>query len=151
MSLINTLFSEAVKILPANAAFGTAIAATTLYPASGSFISVRGLHRFAFFIRAGGLNSALTCQVQQAAAIDGTPKDITGAVKVVPADGDDKYYIIEVGCDRLDTNNGYDFVSLYVTGAAGSDDFLDITFLGFGDKQPVTQSSDVATPVNVVG
>jgi hypothetical protein len=134
--------------------FNTAIADGE-FPASGSYIDVGDYERFAFIIRAGTLNSALTVQVQQAAAIDSTAKDITGAVTTVAAsgdDGDNSLHIIEVETRRLDLNNGYNFVTLDITGAAGSDDYADILFVGINPHQaPVTQTADTTVTVFVGG
>src|SRR5690606_38026413 len=104
--------------------------------------------RFAFLIRVGTLTSALTCKVQQATADDGTAKDITNATATVAADDDNETYLIEVETRRLDRNNDYSYVTLDVSGAAGSDDYLDIVFLGINPHQaPVTQPSGTNTPV----
>ena len=145
--LINTLFSEAMKIQ--QIFVGGEITAQD-YPASGSFISVRGLHRFAFLIGVGTIDSILTCKIQQADAIDGTPKDITDAVIVIPADGDDKWYIVEREVGHLDMNNGYDHVLLDVAGATGNDNAA-VFFLGYGARVPVTQGADYGARVVVVG
>jgi hypothetical protein len=145
--LINTLFSEAMKIQ--QIFVGGEIAAQD-YPASGSFISVRGMHRFAFLIGVGTIDSALTCKIQQADAIDGTPKDITDAVIVIPADGDNKWYMVESEVGHLDMNNGFDHVLLDVAGATGNDNAA-VFFLGYGKRVPVEQGADFGARVVVVG
>lgn len=122
------------------------------YPASGSYIDVSGFERFAFLIAAGALDSELTCQVQQAATISGTAKDVTGAVVTVPADGDDKWYMVEVQTDNLDSNNGYNYVTLDVTGPAGSNDYAAIIFLGLNPRKiPVTQGATFGAATAVAG
>lgn len=111
------------------------------FPASGSYIDVSDFERFAFVISAGfGLDSVLTCQVQQAATISGTAKDITGAVWVMGATDDGKWAVIDVETRKLDLNNGYNYVTMDITGASGND-YCHVLFLGFnGGSKPVTQS-----------
>ena len=141
-------FSEQVYIKTCNA-FGTAIADGD-FPASASYIDVSGFERFAFLIKAGTLNSALTCKVQQATAIDGTPSDVTSATVAVGATDDNEVFIIEVETRKLLAAG--QFVTLDVAGAAGSDDFLSITFLGINPASaPVTQPATTNTPVIVAG
>jgi hypothetical protein len=146
----NILFSEAVVIKQLNTNAAVTVAKL---PASTAFIDVSEFNRFAFLIGAGALNSALTFQVQQDTSATATAaiKDITGAVVVVPADGDDKWSLIEVQTDHLDINNDFRFVTLNNTGAAAGDDYAAIYFLGFGAKVPVTQGADKGTIVTVAG
>lgn len=114
------------------------------FPASGSFIDVSDFEKFAFVVRAGTLDSELTLKVQQADAIDGTPKDVTGATDVVAATDDNDLFIVEVETNHLDINNDYHFVTLDVAGAAGSNDYLDILFVGIlKGSLPVTQPATV--------
>lgn len=149
MSRIQT-FTEQVYVLGCNS-FNTAIA-DGRFPASGSFIDVADMTRFVFQIKAGTLDSALTCQVQQAATVSGTPKDVTGAVCTVAATDDNTTWLIEVESRKLDISNGYRYVTLYVTGQAGSNDYLDINFFGVNTRaQPVTQPATTNTPVIVAG
>jgi len=77
---VNELLSEAAVIKQLNVEVALAVAS---YPASGAFIDVSQYERFAFLVQAGVLDSAITCQVQQAATINGALKDITGAVVVI--------------------------------------------------------------------
>ena len=145
----NQYLSEVTKIQPLNVE--TAVAAQ-LYPTSGNFIDVSNHERFAFLVAAGALNSALTFQVQQATAVNGTPKDVTGAVSIVGATDDNKWHLIEVQASALDINNDYRYVTLKSTGAAGGDDYAAITFFGFNSKsRPVTQGSDKAAIVILNG
>ncbi|MFA5836179.1 MAG: hypothetical protein WC837_04400 [Bellilinea sp.] len=145
---INELFSEAAVIKQLNVAVALAVAS---YPASGAFIDVSRFERFAFLIQAGTLTSATTCQVQQAATINGVLKDVTGAVVIIPDTGDDKWYLIEVETDHLDSNNGYNYVTLTLAGPALADDFGAITFFGFNGDQPATQGADKGAVVVVAG
>jgi hypothetical protein len=147
--MFNQLFSEAVLIQQLNVEDAVAVQS---YPASAAFIDVSGYERFSFLVQAGALDTALTFQVQQAAAINGSPKDVTGAVAVVAATDDDKWALIEVQTARLDINNDYHFVTLKATGASGGNDYAAITFFGVnpGSKK-VTQGADCAQVVSVVG
>ena len=113
------------------------------FPASGSYIDVSDYERFAFLIVAGGSDTALTAQVQQAAAIDSTAKDVTGAVQTISATGDGTIYLIEVETRRLDLNNGYNYVTLDITGQSGSNDTLAMIFCAINPGVvPVTQTHD---------
>ena len=145
---MNELFSEAAVIQQLNVETALAVAS---YPASGSFIDVSKFERFAFLVQAGALDSATTCQVQQAATINGALKDVTNAVQIIPADGDNKWYLIEVETDHLDSNNGYNYVTLTLAGPAGANDFGAITFFGFNGDQPATQGADKGAVVIVAG
>lgn len=149
-NLINILFSEAVKIHILNK--GTALSAAK-YPTSGNFKSVRGVKRFAVVGIVNAVNSATTVQVQQATADDGTPKNITDAVHIIPADGseDGKWFCIEVEANHMDINNGYKYVTVDVSGAAGGNDLVTLLLLELtGDKVPVTQTA-LSEAVNIVG
>jgi hypothetical protein len=145
---INRKLVESLKIQPLNKEVAVAAA---LYPLSGSFIDVSRFERFAFLIAAGALNSALTLQVQQATAVDGTPKDVTDAVVVVAATDDDQWFVIEVQTAKMDINNDYRYVTLKATGAADSDDFAAITFFGYGDYQPIAQGDTLEEAVFIGG
>ena len=147
--MLNQLFSEGTYIQQLNVE--DAVAAQ-LYPTSGNFIDASKFERFGFLVGAGALTTELTFQVQQATAVNGTPKDITDAVVVVPANGDDKWYLVEVQTDRLDINNDYRYVTLKSTGASGGDDYAAIYFFGVNPgSKPVTQGADCGDVVAVVG
>lgn len=118
------------------------------FPASGSFLDVSDTLRFGFIIHAGGSDTALTCQVQQAATVSGTPKNVTDAVQTISATGDGTVYLIEVETRKLDLNNGYNYVTLDVSGQAGSNDTLAIIFWSIPRVAPVTQTN---TAVIVAG
>ena len=144
------LFSEAVKVHVLNK--GTALAVAK-YPTSGNFKRIGGKKRFGIMVIVNAVNSACVLQVQQATAANGTPKNIDGAVKTIAADGSDdgKWSIIEVDTAKMDINNGYQYITVDVTGASGSNDLATILLLEFaGDKIPVTQV-DFDEAVNVVG
>lgn len=149
-NLINQLFSEVVKVHVLEEGDALSVAK---YPTSGNFKSMRGVHRFAVIGIVNAVDSATTIQVQQATAADGSPKNITGAVHIIPADGseDGKWFCIEVEVSHMDSNNGYKFVTVDVSGVAGANDTVTLLLLEFaGGKLPVTQS-DLAAAVNVVG
>jgi len=130
--------------------FNTALADGS-FPSSGSYIDVSDFERFVFLVRAGTLDSALTIKVQQAAAINGTPQDITGATTTIATSGDtgdNSLHMIEVETRKLDLNNGYKFATLTVSGAAGSNDYIDAIFLGINPHQvPVAKDANVVTVV----
>jgi hypothetical protein len=131
--------ADKLALMPCNN-FNTAIVDGE-FPASGSFIEVGEYQHVAFLIRAGTLDSALTCQVQQAAAINGATKDVTGAVVVVGAGDDNELVSVEVEVAKLDLANNYHYLTLDVSGAAGGNDYLDILFVGMNPrKTPVTQN-----------
>jgi hypothetical protein len=127
--------------------------AAALYPTSTNFIDVQDFDRFAFLIAAGALDSALTLQVQQDTSATSTDlKDVDGAVVTIAATGDDKWYLIEVDTSKLDSNNGFHYVTLEVAGPAGGNDYGAILFFGFGKgSRPVTQGADRGDAVFVGG
>ena len=145
---VNELLSEAAKIVQLNVEVALAAAS---YPASGAFIDVSQFERFAFLVQAGVLDSEITCQVQQAATINGALKNVTGAVAVIAATGDSKWYLIEVQTNQLDINNGYNYVTLTLTGPAGINDFGAITFFGLDGPAPAVQGADKGAIVVVAG
>lgn len=121
------------------------------YPASGSFINVGDFGRFGFLIHCGALANQQTFQVRQATAVNGTLKDVEGAVKIVATGGADKWYLIEVDVDHLDTDGGYVFVTLQNAGGS-TGDYADLFFLGtVPGIAPVTQGSDFGAAVRVIG
>jgi hypothetical protein len=148
--LINQLFHEVVKVHVLEE--GDALTNAS-YPTSGNFVNVGGAHRFAVVGIVNAVNSAITVQAQQAITVDGTPKNIAGAAYVIPDDGsaDGKWFIINVDTALMDSNNGYKFVTVAVSGAAGNNDTVTLLLLEFaGEKIPVTQPA-LASAVNVVG
>lgn len=137
MATVKTVYED-VYVYPCNVP-NTAIVDGE-FPASGSYIDVGDFEHCAFIIVAGDLDSALTCQVQQAATSTGTAKDLTGAQWVIGTNDDGKVGVIEFKPAALDINNGYNYVTLDITGASGND-YAAVTFLGFAKGKPVTQSS----------
>lgn len=146
--MFNQLLEEAAYIQLLNTEDALAVAE---YPASGSYIDASPFERFGFLVAAGAMDSIVTAQVQQATAINGTAKNVTGAVIAIPADGDDKWYLIEVQTDNLDSNNDYKYVTLDITGPAGSNDYGAVLFFGFGANKPVTQPATKGSSVYVAG
>lgn len=123
--------------------FGTAIVDGN-FPASASYIDVSGFYTFCFLVRAGALDSALTLQVKQDTSATETAsiKNITDATVTVGTGDDNGWASIEVEVAKLDIANGFRYVTLAVSGAAGSNDYLDIIFLGrLPRTAPVTQSA----------
>lgn len=145
---VNQLFSEVTLIKQLNV---EAVLAAGAYPASGSYIDVSKYERFAFLVQAGVTAHAQTWQVQQATANNGTLKDVTNAVVSVAADGDSKWYLIEVQTAELDINNSYKYVTLLnASGTTG--DYAAVTFLGLNPGYaPVTQGADKGGIVSLVG
>jgi hypothetical protein len=146
--MLNKLFVEAAVIKQLNVEDALTVAK---YPVSGSFIDVSNYERFAFLVLAGALDTATTVKVQQATAVNGTPKDITSATLTIADTGDDKWYLIEVETRKLDINNDYRYVTLDVAGPTGND-YGAIVFFGFNPgSMPVTQGTDKGSSVAVVG
>lgn len=145
-------FSEDIYVQPANN-FNTAITDGN-FPASASYIDVSQFERFVFTIRAGTLDSALTCQVKQDTSATETAniKNVTGAVVVVGATDDNEIVTIEVETNHLDSNNDFRYVTLAVSGAGGANDYLDVQFIGLNpDVKPVTQPAAYSQAVIVSG
>ncbi len=145
-------FSEDVYVQPINN-FNTAIVDGN-FPASAAYIDVSQFERFAFLVRPGTLDSALTLQVKQDTDETETAgiKNVTGATVIVGATDDNELVSIEVEVRKLDLNNGYRFVTLGASGAAGGNDYLDILFIGINpDVAPVTQPAAYSQAVIVAG
>jgi len=141
-------FSENVYAQICNS-FNTAIADGD-FPASGSYIDVSGYTHFAFLVAAGTLTSELTLQVQEFSAATGTATSITGATATVEAGDDGKAFLIEVETARL--TDSYEYVTLDVSGQAGSDDYLSIWFLGWNARHaPITAWTNMDTTTEIVG
>lgn len=114
------------------------------YPLSTGYIDVSQFEKFGFLILAGALDSATTCQVKQDTSATETAsiKNVTGAVVIVPADGDDKWYAIEVETRKLDVDNDFHYVTLAVSGPTGND-YAAILFYGIPREMPVTQPTGI--------
>lgn len=146
MNLISLGEDLFIQVLEA----GLTVLADGKYPASGSFIDVSDFERFGFYVALDTLADAIDLKVQQATAVDGTPKDITGAAKTdIAATDDATEVLIEVQTNHLDINNGYHFVTLDVSGVVGVDNAA-IIFFGVPKSKPVTQPSTL-THVLVAG
>jgi len=120
------------------------------FPSSGSFIDVSDYTHFAFLVHAGTLDSELTLQVQEHDSATGTATDVSGATATVEATDDNKGFLIEVEVAKLSADHHY--VTLDVSGAAGSNDYLDVWFLGWNTRHaPITAWSSMDTTTEVVG
>jgi len=117
------------------------------FPASGSFMAAQPYPWWVFLIRVGTLTSALTVQLQQDTGVTQTAsiKDVTGAVLTVAADDDNELQYIEFEVKAALDLTGFTHFTLDITGAAGSDDYLDIILLGcHGKSKPITQGSNIS-------
>jgi hypothetical protein len=121
------------------------------FPASAAFLDVSDFQRVVFLVFLGALDSIITFAVQQAAAINGTPKAVTDATVVIAATDDAKWLSIEVEVRKLDINNGYHYVTLDVSGATGNDYAAIFAFLRGPGYQPVTQPAGYYSHVVVAG
>lgn len=116
------------------------------FPVSGSFLDLTDAQRVIFFIKAGTLDSAITVQVQQDTSATQTAsiKSVTGAVDIVGAGDDDKLFVIELEVAKLDIGNGFRYVTLDITGAAGGNDYLSMMAERSPVRHaPVTQPADI--------
>jgi hypothetical protein len=121
--------------------FNTAIADGN-FPASTAYIDTTNYTHFAFKVRAGTLDSALTLQVKQDTSATETAsiKNVTGATVTVGAGDDNELFLIEVETSQLDIANSFRYVTLAVSGAAGGNDYADILFEGWNARhRTVTQ------------
>lgn len=147
-AFLNSNFSDGVYVQKLNN-FGTAIA-DGKFPTSGNFFDAAPYSRVAFLIGVGSLDSALTVKVQQATAANGTPKDVPGASLTIAATDDDKWGMIEVATASLDVANGYRYLTLDISGAAGANDYLCLFALGLAPhEEPVAQHASCLPPVVV--
>lgn len=143
---------EDIYLQPVNN-FNTAIVDGN-FPASGGYIDVSELERFAFVVRVGSLNSELTLQVKQDTGATQTADiaDVTGATATIAADDDNELVTIEVETRRLGINDGMRYVTLAVSGADGGDDYLDILFVGLNpNDRPVAQPDAYSQAIKVMG
>ena len=129
--------------------FGTAISDGD-FPASGSYIDVSGYTHFAFMVNAGSLDSALTLQVQEHDSATGTATSVSSATATVGATDDDYLYLIEVEVAKLSLN--HHFVTLDVSGEAGSNEYLAIFFIGWNARHaPITAWGEMHETTEIVG
>lgn len=98
------------------------------YPVSGAFIDTRGFDRVAFLISMATVGTP-DFSIYQAVTISGTPKAVTSAAKtdVVTAD-DNEWFSIEFSTAKMDTANGYRYVTCLVA-AGSSTDYAHISCL----------------------
>lgn len=149
---MRNLISEALYLLGCNA-FSTAIADGN-FPASTAYIDVSNYEEFAFVVKAGSLNSALTCQVKQDTSATETAavKNVTGAAATIGTTDDDDLFVIPVETANLDIANGFRYVTLAISGASGSDDYASVIFVGYNARhQPVTQPATTNLTTAVAG
>lgn len=116
------------------------------YPASTAYIDVSDFERFGFLIMAGALDTQMVFQVKQDTSATETAsiKNITGATVTVAANGDDKWYAIEVETRKMDLNNDFIYATLNQAGAAGGNDYAAILFYGVPSVKPATQPTGVS-------
>ena len=150
MAVLRT-FDKQLYVLKCNS-FGTAIADTTYYPASGSFIDVSNFSKIIFLIELGALTSDLTFVIREdtSATVTGSVVAVTGTLNTITClnTDDNKWYSIELDVSKLDA--GFRYVSLYGTGAAGGDDYACITAICYPARHwPVTQSANYVSAVVV--
>lgn len=147
----NSLFVEGTLVESCNN-FGTDLVSTTVYPTT--LIEVGDFKSFAFLVKIGATANITTWQVEQCKTnnnSDSSEKDVTGAVLVAAATDDNKWLIIEVNTENLDSNNGFHFVGLKQTGGT-TGDFAQIIFLGRGSGiQAVTQPTGFLSSIAVAG
>lgn len=130
--------------------FNTAIAPGK-FPTSGSFLSAEPFPWWVFLIHVGTIDTETVVQLQQDTGVTqtGSVKNVTGAVVTIADDADNEIFYIEIQvADALDIGNSFTHMTLNITGATGSNDYLDILVLGRHAKtMPVTQP---ATTTGVV-
>lgn len=121
--------------------FNTALAVAE-YPASGSYIDAGKFDYAGFLILLGTLDSIITFAAQAATAIDGSASTISNRSQAIAADDDNKWLFLGWRNDELGDSP---YVTLDVTGPAGSNDYAAIVFLGWEARvQPVTQPDNFA-------
>jgi hypothetical protein len=131
--------------------FNTALAGSAM-PASGSYIEAGQFERVAFLVELGTLTSDLVFTVGQATGASATAKDVAGASIALGNASDNQWGVIEVETARLDLANGYHYVLITDSGAAGSDDYACVTFFGLNPRRaPVTQPANLINHALVVG
>lgn len=137
------LFENEVTVVSCND-FGTACVDADYYPASASFIDMSGIEHGVFLVKLGGEDSAMTFAVYQdtSATATGSIAAVTSASQAAGTGDDNKFLTIEFNANQLNRAGGFRYVTLKQTGAAGSNDYCQVFFLGFGHrKQPVTKDA----------
>ena len=128
------------------------LTSAAVVPASGSFIDVSQYDYFAFVLMVGATDrTAQKIQIQQATAVDGTPKDILGAVNTaLGASDDNKMVMVSCRTAALDTENGYRYVTALPTWTGGTAGCGAILFLGWRARDlPVSTTNSFAEVVTV--
>ena len=126
------------------------------FPPSTAYEYVGDCPLFGWFVQAGALDSVLTFQVKQDKSATETAniKNVSTAAITVSATGDDKWYLIQVDPRYLDINNGFAYVTLALSGAAGVNDFAAIFFFKIVNSKPAVQptgAGGVGEIVTIVG
>lgn len=139
------LFENEVYCVACNN-FMTAMADADYAPASGSFIDMDGIDHGVFLIHLGTLDTAPTFTVKQdtSATVTVDVKALNTAVaQAMAADDDNQWLTLEFSANLLDRAEGFHYVTLLISGPAGSNDYADIFFMGFKNKKtPVTQPAN---------
>lgn len=146
------LFENDVKVVACNN-FNTAVTAADRIPASASFIDMEGIDHGVFLIHMGTLDTATTLAVYQDTSATETAsiKAVTSATQDVLATDDNKWLSIEFNANQLDQADGFHYVTLVSSAGTGSNDYLDVFFLGFkNSKVPVSKATNYAYHVSVV-
>lgn len=147
--LIKSLYIEPL-------ATGEALLDATYYPVSTKFFSVSRMEKFAFLIIVGAtFDTETTIQLRQDVSATATAalKDVDGALITIPADvTPGSMFYMEVFANQLDINNGYQYVTLLVSGPSegvGDDpELATLLFLALNsDHAPVTYHTSMQTPV----
>ena len=116
---VNQLPSEGIALLGAIGPVG--LSATTV--TSAAWFDISPFNQAALIAAVGNTDhTSLTFKLTQATSSAGAgSKDIPGKASVALAAADDNsQIIINVRPDELDTNNGFKFVGISVTGAGGT-------------------------------
>ncbi len=146
-------FLKSVVFTPAIAKPETALTSAR-YPVSTAFIDTSPYDHCAFYVHLGTIADILTFAVYQdtSATETGSIKVLTGATFTITATDDGGYFFIEFNTAKLDSANGFRYVTLVVSGTSGSN-YAEILFLGsHARSEPVTQSAyAAASSVNLGG
>jgi hypothetical protein len=145
-------FHEDIQWVDVQTAPNTALANNTYYPLSTLFVDVSAVERVVFLIKLGTTAEAVTYQVRQdtSATVTGAVKALTSAVYVCGAGDAGKQATIDFSTKKLDAANGFKFVSLYLTGIAGTD-YAAITCLLYRARiLPVTQAANYPAANQIV-
>lgn len=124
---VNNLISENLAIL---GVIHPQDGATTAV--NSGYILVAGYDRVLFIVDAGAITGTIDAKVQQASASGGTGvKDVTGkAITQIAATGDNRIALIELRCDQLDVEGGFEYVRLLVTPTGGTTNLVSALVLG---------------------